>query len=346
MKLRSSWRLAIGATVAAAVLIAAWIWFARASSAPGPSTRLLSTTAVPITIAVNESYAGACPVLAASDRGFFKAEGLPVTLQPHTSGRLALNAVLAGQADLATVAELPFVSSVMDGQPLVILANMFKAEKDHGIVGRKDRGINSPADLKGKRIGVQLGASNHFVLDAFLSLHRVSGREVTLVDLPTHELAGALAAGAVDAVATWEPHLGSARALLGTNGTLSYGDQVYSSFFVLAGMRERVRAQPEAFQGVLRAADKGAKYCADNPAAAMALLKLPANLNVAQMAELWRGYRFEVSLDQTLLLALEEESRWAIQNKLVTRNTVPNYLDHLNLDALKVVRPSSVTIIH
>jgi NitT/TauT family transport system substrate-binding protein len=346
MKRRSSWLLAVAAAVAA-TLLAAWVWLARTSSAPEPSTPLSSSTVRPITIAVSDAYAGSCPVLAASDRGFFKAEGLTVTLQPYTSGKLALDAALHGQADLATVAVLPVVLAVMGTeQPVVILANIFRADKDDGIVGRKDRGINTPAELKGKRIGVQFGAANQFVLDAFLSLHRVMARDVTLVDMPTHELAGALANGAVDAVATWEPYLESAKTALGSNGTVFYGDRIYSAFFMLVATRESARAQTEGLQGVLRAVDRGAKYCAENPAEAMTLLKRPENVSVAGLAKLWRGYRFEVSLEQTLLLAMEDQSRWAIQNRLVPGNTVPNYLDHLYFDALNVARPSSITVIH
>jgi len=51
-------------------------------------------------------------------------------------------------------------------------------------------------------------------------------------------------------------------------------------------------------------------------------------------------------LDQSLVLALEDEARWAIKNKLTSKTKVPNYLNHIHLDALKSVAPSAVTIIH
>jgi len=43
---------------------------------------------------------------------------------------------------------------------------------------------------------------------------------------------------------------------------------------------------------------------------------------------------------------LEDESRWAIRNKLIDRADMPNYLNHVALDALKAVSPAAVTIIH
>jgi NitT/TauT family transport system substrate-binding protein len=336
MKLRSSLLLAIAAAGAAALLGTAWLWFAGAPAAQ-------RSTALPVTIAVSTAYAGSCPVLAASDRGYFKAEGVAATLQPHSSGKSALNAVLEGKAELATVAELPVMFAAMGGQPVMVLANMFRAERDSGIIVRRDRGIAAPADLKGKRVGVQMGTAAHFMLEIFLYLNKLSVRDVTLVDLQTHELSNALSRGVVDAVATWEPYLDSMRTMLGSNGTLFYGERVYS-YFLLAGMRDHVRAQPQAVQGVLRAVLRGARYCAEVPAAAAALLASPAK--PARTAELWRDYRFDVSLEQSLLLALEDESRWAIQNKLVADSTMPNFLNHLHLDALAAVRPAAVTVIH
>jgi len=343
MRQRSTWLLASAAALGAALLGTAWLWFAQAPAAQRSTAP--SATAQPLTIAVSTAYAGSCPVLAASDRGFFKAEGVTATVQPHSSGKSALNAVLEKKAELATVAELPVMFAAMSGQPVMVLANMFRTERDAGVIVRKDRGIAAPADLKGKRVGVQLGTAAHFMLEVFLGLQKLSTRDVTLVDLPTHELSNALSQGVVDAVATWEPHLDSMRAMLGPNGTVFYGERVYS-YFLLAGMRDQVRAQPQAVQGVLRAVVRGAQYCAEAPAAAAALLASPTKPDPVRAAELWRGYRFDVSLEQSLLLALEDESRWAIQNKLVAGSSTPNYLDHLHLDALMAVRPAAVTVIH
>ncbi|UUZ64709.1 hypothetical protein LP414_22215 [Polaromonas sp. P1(28)-13] len=69
-------------------------------------------------------------------------------------------------------------------------------------------------------------------------------------------------------------------------------------------------------------------------------------LDVAELKALWPQYRFNVTLDQGLLLALEDESRWAIRNKLTDRTDMPNYLNHVYLDALKAVSPTAVTVIH
>ncbi len=51
-------------------------------------------------------------------------------------------------------------------------------------------------------------------------------------------------------------------------------------------------------------------------------------------------------LDQALLTLLEDEGRWAIHNKLVDGEKVPNYLHFLYLDGLEKIKPEAVSVIH
>jgi hypothetical protein len=50
-------------------------------------------------------------------------------------------------------------------------------------------------------------------------------------------------------------------------------------------------------------------------------------------------------LDQTILVSLEDEARWAMKERLTDKKEVPNYLDFIYVDALEQVKPETVTII-
>ena len=69
------------------------------------------------------------------------------------------------------------------------------------------------------------------------------------------------------------------------------------------------------------------------------------NLQKEDVAAHWDEFTFEISLDQSLLINIESEARWAINNNLTDATEVPNYLDYIYLDALEEVRPNAVTII-
>jgi NitT/TauT family transport system substrate-binding protein len=50
-------------------------------------------------------------------------------------------------------------------------------------------------------------------------------------------------------------------------------------------------------------------------------------------------------LDQTILVSLEDEARWAMKERLTDKKEIPNYLDFIFMDALEQAKPEAVTII-
>jgi NitT/TauT family transport system substrate-binding protein len=329
-----------GLLVAAAFGAAGYAWIARTSP---------SQSAVPleqVTIAINTEYAGSCPIFVAQDRGYFTSEGIRALIQPHNSGKAALEAALQGQANLGASADLPIMFAAINGRPVSVVATIFSTEKDHGIVGKRDRGIVLPASLKGKRIGVTLGTSGHFMLDAFLNRQKLSPSEVKTLNLKPEELSAALAQGDVDAVATWEPFLGALLAQLGSNAAIFSGEGVYDLVYNVSGTRDFVIQHPDTVKKVLRALVRGARFCGEAPDAARDITAKAMKIDATKLKELWSSYKFNVILDQGLVLALEDQTRWAIKNKLANRTAMPNYLNYVHLDALQSVSPSAVTIIH
>lgn len=61
--------------------------------------------------------------------------------------------LLAGKADIATSAEAVLVSHSFQNKNLRILSTI-AIGNTNGVVARKDRGIKTAKDLKGKRVGV------------------------------------------------------------------------------------------------------------------------------------------------------------------------------------------------
>ena len=329
----------LGALILAALLgVFAW----RGQSLPAQ----LASPLAPLTIAANTRYTGTGLVFIAHAKGYFAHAGLNVTLQPYTTGKDALDATLEGRAELATVADIPIMFAVMKGHPVSIVATISTVEKDPGVLGRKDKGILTPADLNGKRIGVTLGTSAHFMLDALLNRHKLSTDDVTLHNLQPQELAEALLQGVVDAVAAWEPYLGALRTQLGGNGMLFDGVEIYELPFNIAGTRDYVVSHPEMIKKLVRALVRAEQLCREEPDAARQIIASAMDVSLENLQELWPSYRFNVTLDQSLLLTLEDETRWAIKNELTDRTNIPNYLDHFYLDALEAVTPVAVMVIH
>ncbi|WP_426612800.1 ABC transporter substrate-binding protein [Bradyrhizobium sp. McL0616] len=291
------------------------------------------------------AYVGSCPILMAHAMGYLANEGISATIRFQENGKAALAQVLDGKAGLATTAEFPVMYAAMSSKPVSVVATMTTME-DHAILGRRDHGVIGPASLKGKRIGVSLGTTTQFFLDAFLNRQRLSAADVTVVDLKPIELNDAIVRGNIDAVVVYQPFLDISTASIGADAIVMSGEAVYDVLFTLAGTREYVRDHGKTIEKVLRATIRGARYCKDFPEEAARTLADPMGADPAKLVKIWPSYQFEVTLRQGLLLTLEDEARWAIRNNLVPESGMPNFLEHLGLAPLQAVSPPAVTVIH
>jgi len=297
-----------------------------------------------ITIAYSTA-ANAILVYIAFAKGYFAEEGLDATPQPHPFGKLALNAVVEGKADLATVADTPIVLAVMNGKLITTISVIQTANRDNAIVARRDRGIAKPAGLNGKRIGVTLGTNADFFADAFLLAHGIDRERVKITDMKPDEMAAALGAGKVDAVSTFNPtfnHLGKE---LGEKGIIFFGESIYTEHFCVAAMQDYVKKHPEAIRKFLRALIRAETFVRQDPEEARRLVAGFIKLDKALLDEIWPIFTTRVMLDQALLVDLEDQTRWALKKRLTLRTDMPNYLDFIYADGLLAVKPEAVRIL-
>jgi NitT/TauT family transport system substrate-binding protein len=75
-------------------------------------------------------------------------------------------------------------------------------------------GIKSVKELKGKKIGVEVGFVSHLLLLNALKDNGLAEDDVELVNVPTNETPQVLASGEVDAIVAWQPSSGQALSLV------------------------------------------------------------------------------------------------------------------------------------
>ena len=297
-----------------------------------------------VTLAYSMSYNAVLAHVALA-KGFFAEEGLAVTASPQAFGKKALDEVLEGKADLATVADTPFVFAAMDGRKITILATIETSHRNNAVVARTDRSIAKPTDLKGKKIGVTRGTTVDFFTHIFLEAHGLGGKDVTLVDLKPEEMKVALASGKIDAAATWNPVLTELRQALGEKGVSFYGESLYTETFCLVAGRDFVGKHPEAVRRVLRGLIRAEEFMRDHPAEARRLVAVFTKTDQAILDGVWDILTFRVDLAQSLIVDLEDQARWAIKNGLTKGRTMPNFIEYIYSDGLKAVKPEAVRII-
>lgn len=298
-----------------------------------------------LTIAANSTYMGSSLLYLAANKGHFAEEGLDITLQPHVSGADALNAALNNQAALGTTANIPVMLATMNGRPAAIIATIFTARGVNGVVARRDRGISTLADLKGKVIGVAVGTDSQFVLSTMLSRQRLSSDQVQIVNIRPGDSAEALKSGKVDAVSTWEPWVTAARQAVGQNGIEFRAESAFIANFNLVGTNDWIQANPDVVQRLLRAILRSKQFADEHPQETAKILAQALKIDLNSFNAMGSNYHFVVQLDQSLLVILEDQARWAIENKLTAQTAIPNFLNAISVEALLAVNPDAVTII-
>ncbi len=282
---------------------------------------------------------------AAQALGYYSEEGLEAVPQIYPYGKMALRAVLEGKADFATAAETPIMFAIMRGEKIVILATIATSRKNNAIIARKDKGIRVPGDLKGKRIAATFGTISEFFMDAFLVTHGISRKNMKVVNLDPEQEMEALVRGDVDAISAFTPFTIEVQRRMGDAVVTFHDEEIYQQTFNVVATQEFVRANPEKVRKLLMALVKAQEYVKARPEEAKRMVAEFSGIDETIVDGVWADEIFDVTLDQSLLLAMEDESQWAIKNRLVSQTRMPNYLGFIYLDGLESVKPKAVRIL-
>lgn len=300
-----------------------------------------------ITLGVEKSLLPSL-VWIAENKGYFEENGVEVTLKEFDSGRAAFTEMLSeGGLDMVTVAQTPVMFNSFNRSDFTIVAAMVSSYNDVHVLGRRDRGITKPSDLRGKKIGVTMGSTGQYFLGLFLSNAGIELSEVNLVDIKTGGLAKSLQEGTVDAISTWQPNLYNAEKALGDQGITFPTRKVFREDFYFVPNLQFLQNHPEAITRFLQALKKAEEFITDhqNKDQAVDIVAQRLGLDRAFVASVWDDFQFGLFLDQTIIKTIEDEAQWAIQNKLTDKTTVPNYLNYISITALKKAAPEKVLII-
>jgi NitT/TauT family transport system substrate-binding protein len=300
------------------------------------------TESITIGTPLNESSA---LIYIAEDQHFFTGNGLNVTLRDYDFGALALHGMLRGEADIALATEFPLVVKALQKEKVRTIGSIGKFEFVY-LIGRKDRGIEKISDLKGKKVGTARQTIAEFYLGRYLNLHGMNFEEITFVDVQkSGQGADAIVNGDIDAIVTQQPQVTSIGERLGANGVVWPVQSGQAMFSPIICRDEWITHHPELVTRLLKSLAQAEEYVMNHPVEAKAILQKRLNLKDSYAKTVWLRNQFSLSLDQSLILAMEDEARWMIKNNLTSEKQVPDFVNYIYVDGLKAVKPEAVNIV-
>ena len=153
-------------------------------------------------------------------------------------------------------------------------------------------GVKTVADLKGKKVGVEVGFVDHLLLLYALKASNLAEKDVTLVNVPTDQTPAALKSGKVDAIGAWQPSSGTAlREVAGATPIFTSADVPGLIYDMIAVSPKSLAEHRAEWLKVVGVWDRVAKFVTDpaNVDEAAAIMSGRVGLTPAAYKPLMKG---------------------------------------------------------
>ena len=260
------------------------------------------------------------PHIVAIQKGWFDEAGFTSVETPSfTAGALAGEALAAGEIQLWTPGNVPPISMVHNGMPILITGVNTPAYIEKLVV-RNDAGLEQPEDLYDIRIGLLEGSTASAVLANIAEDYGLDVNQMQVVNLPPPEQLTSLINNDVQAMIVWNPWPYQALATEGLdvsvmhNGTVASfpwdegtESQTSNTLSVWVMGEEFVRENPIAAQAIMDVMLRAQEYVRD-PANREEVVQMVAEWNdqpLELLEAMWEEYPFTPNIDATYVADMQ-----------------------------------------
>ncbi len=141
------------------------------------------------------------PFLMAQDRGYYRSEGIAVTIDEAANGLEPITRLASGSHEIA-FADINALIRYRDQNPAAAIKAVLMVynRPPYAVLARRSRGISEPRQLEGKKLGASPAGSTFAQWPLFARLNNIDASRVTVESIGIPVRAPMLAAGQLDAV--------------------------------------------------------------------------------------------------------------------------------------------------
>lgn len=233
------------------------------------------------------AWPGWLPWQITQEQNLFEANQVSVGLKWFDGYLESINALTAQQIDANSQTLNDTISAVSGGaDKVVVLVNDNSTGNDKVIVRE---GIDTIADLKGKKVAAEEGAVDHFLLLLGMEQAGLKPTDIQFVPLETGQAAAAFVGGQVDAVAVFAPFTTQALKRPGSKELFSSKEFPGAIPDHLVVTRQFLEAHPEKVQAMVDSWFATLDYMKKEPEKATEIVARRAGVSVAEYKEYAEG---------------------------------------------------------
>ena len=200
-----------------------------------------------------------------------KATGFKINWRQFGGGGDVIRAMASGDVQLGEVGSTGVATAISQGMDVELFWILEDIAAAEALVARNGSGVNTIADLKGKKVGTPFVSTSHFQLLYALQKAGLKANDVQILNMRPPEIAAAWSRGDLDATFIWDPVLST----------------VKKTGKVLTTSGEICKQGACTFDGLIVTR----KFAAENPAFMVALVKAlaKADADYRSNPKAWTG---------------------------------------------------------
>ena len=200
----------------------------------------------------------------AQHENLFTKNGITVQPIKFTAGPPFFSAFQSKSIDVGFMGTPPAVVGISQGVPMTIFAIENYAPGSEALVARKESGINTLADLKGKKVATKRGTSGDYALQTALAKQGLKLSDIQFLDIDVSALIPAFSRGDIDAGWYWEPWQGQMIAA-GGKQIITDGELGIAPGIVWVAQNDWISANGPVVEKLLAAIDEAAHVISTDP---------------------------------------------------------------------------------
>lgn len=210
----------------------------------------------------------------AVEKGFYKAAGLDVTIEPGNGSQTTSQLIAVGKYDIGFADSAPVMKLISQGAKMKVLATILQGNPN-AVTALKKTGLKSVADIKGRSVAMPNAGSQSSMFPLVLAANNLKESDIKIVNMPPESMVASLIQGSVEVI------LGSVDQF--DIQLKNQGQQFDSYLFIDSGAptvstsiiasEAFLAKNPDVAKKFVAASLKGWYATLDNPAEAVAAMK-------------------------------------------------------------------------